>query len=96
MALYETVGSLIIILLALGVIVLISVMIRKLRREKSGLESLQAANNRKVLIKLNSACTIIDLFIQHFNIAGHYVTEQVGRIIDVGDRSVPDREQVER
>ncbi len=96
MALYETVGSLIIILLALGVILLISVMIGKLRREKSGLESLQAANNRKVLIKLNSACTIIDRFTQHFNIAGHYVTGQVRRIIDVGDRSVPDREQVER
>jgi len=93
MALYETVGSLIIILLALGVILLISVMIRKLRREKSGLESLQDDEIEK---RINVKGYIDEPIVQHFNIAGHYVTGQVGRIIDVGDRSVPDREQVER
>ncbi|VVB89877.1 Uncharacterised protein [uncultured archaeon] len=39
-------------------------MINKLRRGKSTLESMQAANNRKILINLGSAHTVIDRFIQ--------------------------------
>ncbi len=55
---------LVIFLIILVVLFLTARLIRKLRGGKSGLESLQASNNRKILINMSSARTIIDRFIQ--------------------------------
>jgi hypothetical protein len=40
--------------------------------------------------RINVKGYIDEPIVQHFNIAGHYVTGQVEKIIDVGDRSVQD------
>ncbi len=55
---------LVIFLVILVVIFLTAKLIKTNRSTKSGLESLQASNNRKILINMSSARTIIDRFIQ--------------------------------
>ncbi len=42
--------------------------------------------------RINVKGYIDEPIVQHFNIAGHLVTGQVGRIVDVGDRSVVPKE----
>lgn len=43
--------------------------------------------------RINIKGYIDEPIVQYFNIAGHYVTGQVGKIIDVGDKSVQEHKQ---
>ncbi|MDP3105304.1 MAG: PGF-pre-PGF domain-containing protein, partial [Candidatus Methanoperedens sp.] len=42
--------------------------------------------------RINVKGYIDEPIVQHFNIAGHYVTGEVGKIVEVGDRSIIQRE----
>jgi hypothetical protein len=47
----------------------------------------------KIEKRVNIKGYIDEPIVQHFNIAGHYVIGQVGKMIDVGDKSIKDSKE---